>query len=163
MGKIRKPNLKILTMPMFISFAFSSIGLFLIFLKMFDKNYIIEGMVFIGLSISIFYSSMSTFKMNETILIISDLLDFFSEKDKNKPQNSGFVNLTNISSKEDFENAKKAFPQVSTLIDGLFQVSQKNLSEMSLSELESELDIARENEDFEKASIIKELIKNKKQ
>jgi hypothetical protein len=149
--------------PILFSFSLFFVATVLLFLKIiWGYNYLLESIMLYGISISVYYSYISTFKLNETIMILSDLIDYFSKRLKQDAKTlDKTIEITNLSSKEEIEKVKKDFPAISNIIDGFFAfggTNKKEYSEMNKKELENELEIAKENDDFETASLIRNYI-----
>ena len=128
------------------------------------------GLFAISIGLTSFLITRLYFIILQLINTLTDLFIAFNLKQTpNLPINTEIININENTSQEELEEIKKKIPGGEKLFDNLFKIigkdlsslSKKNLSEMTKEELQKEMNEAVSLNNFEKAAIIRDLLKNK--
>jgi hypothetical protein len=132
---------------------------------------VLAGIFAIALGAIAYGISKLYFTIMQLIKTLTDLLANFNSKSPfdNLPLNTEVISINENTSPEDLEKLKKKIPGAGAALESIFKIingeihisNNKELSEMTKEELQKEMDEAVNSNNFEKAAIIRDLLKNK--
>lgn len=131
------------------------------------------GTLAVALGVIAYGISRLYFVILSLIKTLTDLLTAFNSKQtspfSNLPINTEIISINENTSPEDLEKIKNKIPGAGAALENIFKIikgdiyqsNKKELTEMSKEELQKEMDEAVNSNNFEKAAIIRDILKNK--
>lgn len=132
---------------------------------------LLAGILAVALGTIAYGISKLYFTILQLIKTLTDLLTSFNSRQtsplSNLPANTEIISINENTSPEDIEKIKNKIPGAGAALESFFKIihgeqsNKKNLSEMTKEELQKEMNEAVSLNNFEKAAIIRDLLKNK--